>query len=153
MGFSTIDDPPPLSINITSDAAVCASSALPNRVRRVNGFGIGRGMSAAKIAKAAHLRGGLDRTGHDAFERRLADLLRQGLDHRVSGLADRDNQHARIRLQVVKIFADPQHSALTMHVPRKCPGNGSLGQRVTKDFAGGVAHLAKLRFAVGIGHW
>ena len=28
MGFSTIDDPPPLIINITSDAAVCASSAL-----------------------------------------------------------------------------------------------------------------------------
>jgi hypothetical protein len=38
-----------------------------------------------------------------------------------------------------------------MHVPRKCLGNRGLGQRVTKNVASGIAHLAKLRFAVG-GH-
>src|ERR1039458_235681 len=36
-----------------------------------------------------------------------------------------------------------------MHVPRKCLGNRRLGERVTKDLASGVAHLAKLAFLVG----
>src|SRR5258706_15392079 len=39
-----------------------------------------------------------------------------------------------------------------MHMPRECPGDRSFGQRMTKDFAGGIAHLAKLQFTVGIEH-
>ena len=79
--------------------------------------------------------------------------MRQRFNHRVPSFADRDHKHARIGVQFVKIFADAQHSALTMHVPRKCLGDRSLGQRVTKDLARSLAHMAKLRFAFVIcGH-
>src|SRR5271168_3094365 len=109
-------------------------------------------MSSAKIAKAAYLRGRLDRTGYDAFERRLADLLGQGFGHRVSGLADGDHQDARIGLQIVKIFADAQHAALAVHMPGECFGDRSLGQRVAEDLASSVAHFVELRFALGVRH-
>src|SRR5271155_3367748 len=121
--------------------------------RRADGFGVWRRMSAAKIAENAHLRRGLNRTRHNAFHRRLADLLRESLDHRVSSLADGNHQDARIRIEMVKIFADAQHTTLTMDVFRKCLGNRGLSQRVAKDLASNVAHFAKLRFGISVrGH-
>ncbi len=114
-----------------------------NSARRVNGFSIGCGMSAAKITEAAHLRRRLDRTRHNTLERSRADLLCQRLHHRMSGFADGNHQHARIRMQIVKVLADAQHPALTIHMPRKCLGNRSLGQRVAKDFPGRITHLLR----------
>src|SRR5258708_39488813 len=104
-------------------------------------------MSAAKVAKAAHLRRWLDRTGYDAFERGT-HLPGQCFNHRVSGLADGDNQCARVRLQVVKIFADAQESALAMHMPAEGFGNRSLVQCELKNLARSLSHLAKLHFTV-----
>ena len=118
----------------------------------MNGFSIGRRMSATKIAKTAHLRRRLDRTGHNTFNRRLAHLLRERLNHRVSGLADGDHQDARISLQIIKIFADAQQPALAMHMPRKTPGNRSFLQRVKKNLPRRVAHLAEQRITIGIKH-
>src|SRR5712675_2088108 len=105
-------------------------------------------MPAAKIAEAAHLCRWLDRTGNDPFER-SAHLPGQGFNHRVSCFADGYNQCARIRLQIVKIFADAQQSALAMHMPVEGFGNRSLVQCELKNLARSLSHLAKLGFMIG----
>ena len=55
MGFSTIEDPPPLSMKITSDAPVLRIKGFQHGLGRANGFLVGYGMATAKIAKAPHL--------------------------------------------------------------------------------------------------
>src|SRR5579864_5815085 len=110
-------------------------------------------MSAPKIAEAMHLGRGFDRTRYDSLERRRAHLLCQRLDHRVPGFADGNRQHARVRLQIVKILADAQYSTLAMQVAREGSGDGRLSQRAEKDFARGVAHLLEWSLAfAGCGH-
>jgi len=93
-----------------------------------------------------NLRGWLHRTRHQAFQR-CSDLMGQGLDHGVSSLAQSDDQHARIRVQVVEIVADAQNSSFTVHMARKAFSNRRLGQRVLEDCACGLAHLAGIRHA------
>src|SRR5271165_444700 len=109
-------------------------------------------MSAVKVTEATHLCRRLDRTRHNAFQRRFSDLLLEGFRHRVSGLADGDHQDARIRIQMVKIFTNAQYPTLTMHVPLKRLKNRGFGQSVTKDFASRITHSMKLRFGIGVSH-
>src|ERR1700674_1872777 len=108
-------------------------------------------MAAAKIPKAANLSGRLHRTGHDSFQRG-SDLRGQGLDHRMSSLAQRHDEYVRIRVQVIKILADAQNSPLAMHVPRKTFNNRGLSEHVLENFAHGITHAAKLEFAIGVTH-
>jgi hypothetical protein len=77
-------------------------------------------MAPAEVTEAANLGPGLYRTGDDSLQR-TADLMRQSFDHGVSRFAERDNQHLRIRMQVVKIFTDSQQPAFAMHMPGKTP--------------------------------
>jgi hypothetical protein len=100
-------------------------------------------MSAAKITKPAYLRGRLDRIRHNALERGLTHLLPERLHHRMSGLPDGDYYDPRIRLEIVKILADAQHSTLTMHMPRKPRCDRSFSQRAKKNLTGGIPHLKK----------
>ena len=67
--------------------------------------------------------------------------------------ANRNDVDIRTSLQVVKIFTDAQHSALTMQVLCKCLSDGSLRKGILEDFARGLTHAAKLTFAInGSGH-
>ena len=91
-------------------------------------------MPAAKILEAMNQRLGLDRTGHNAFERG-SDLCGKCLDHRVSGLAERDDEHAGMSVQIVEIVADTQDAALAMHVPRKALRDRGFRQRLLEDVA------------------
>ncbi len=119
--------------------------------RRLDRLRVGRRVPSAKIAEAVNLRCGLNGTGHDPFERR-SHLFRQRFHHRVSGLAQRRHEHARIRVQVEQIFAHAQHSAIAVHMPGKRPRNRGLGQGRTEDPARTLAHVSKAGVVLGVGH-
>src|ERR1700688_4229553 len=55
-------------------------------------------------------------------------------------------------MQVVKILADSQNSALAMHVTRKASDDRSLRQSMLKTAPRCVSHMAELRFAIGVKH-
>src|SRR5450755_4575094 len=55
-------------------------------------------------------------------------------------------------MQVVKILADSQNSALAMHVTRKASDDRSLRQSMLKNAPRCVSHMAELRFAIGVKH-
>src|SRR6202521_2612181 len=93
-----------------------------------------------------------NRTRHDPFQRGHAHLLSQRLDHGMSGLADGNYYDPRISLQIVEILANAQNPALTVHMSGKSRGDRRLGQRVEKNLTGGLADVAKLRFAIVIRH-
>src|SRR5579859_581446 len=108
-------------------------------------------MPTVKIAEAANLRCRLHRTRHNPLDGR-PELLAEGFDHGVASLAQRDDAHLRIRVQVVKVFAHAQDAALAMHVSSESLFDGSLIQRMLKDGARRVTHLSELRFSRWIGH-
>jgi hypothetical protein len=54
-GFSTMDEPPPEIIKMTSDAASSAVERFEDGLGGADGFGGWSGMSSAKIAEAANL--------------------------------------------------------------------------------------------------
>ena len=55
-------------------------------------------------------------------------------------------------MQVVKILADSQNSALAMQVTRKASDDRSLRQSMLKNAPRCVSHMAELRFAIGVKH-
>src|ERR1700693_2065031 len=55
-------------------------------------------------------------------------------------------------MQVVKILADSQNSALAMYVTRKASNDRSLRQSMLKNAPRCVSHMAELRFAIGVKH-
>src|ERR1700722_15097306 len=55
-------------------------------------------------------------------------------------------------MQVVKILADSQNSALATHVTRKASDDRSLRQSMLKNAPRSVSHMAELRFAIGVKH-
>src|SRR5580704_1067722 len=55
-------------------------------------------------------------------------------------------------MQVVKILADSQNSALAMQVTRKASDDRSLRQSMLKNAPRRVSHMAELRFAIGVKH-
>jgi hypothetical protein len=59
----------------------------------------------------------------------------------MSGFADGYYDDPRIRLEIVEIFTNPQHTALAVHMLGKSFGDGSLGQRETENLVRGVAHF------------
>jgi hypothetical protein len=97
-------------------------------------------MPAEKIAETAGLRNRLDGTGHDAFET-IAGLHLQRVDHRVRGLPDGNHQHAAVRVEIMKVFTNPQHSAITVNVPLKGPINTGFRKRMLEKLARGNAHV------------
>ncbi len=151
MGCSTIDRPPPLSMNTTSDAAVCVSSALRMAFAARMDSAVGVGCPPRKYRKPRICRWTTNRTGLAIPPDEDSPTCCQGFGHRMSGNADGDHQDARVGLQIV-VLADAQHAALAVHVTRKRSCNRGLGQRVAEDLASGVAHCVELRFAIGIKH-
>src|SRR5437016_13460742 len=96
-------------------------------------------MSTTKVAEAMHLRRRIHRGGNDALKP-AAYLRLQGLDQRVSRFADRDHQDAPVRVEIVKVLADPQDAAFAVHVASEGLGDGSLLEGVLENLAGSVAH-------------
>src|SRR5579862_1512238 len=113
-------------------------------------------MSAEEITKSAKLSGRSHARSHDSGQRilraRLTDLPRQSFGHRVSGFAERNDEHPRIRVEIKKIFANPQNSPLAVHVATKGTLDRSLRQSLPKYFPCCIAHLASLGMDRGVSH-
>ena len=60
---------------------------------------------------------------------------------RVSSFADRHNEHPRVRVQVVQIFADAQHAVVVLDIALKRGRHAALSQRVQKDLARQRPHI------------
>ena len=76
-------------------------------------------MSAVKIAEPANVEFRFNWARNDAFESFSCLLVQRG-QHRMRSFANRDHKHATVRIQVIKVFADPQHAAFTRNVPGEC---------------------------------
>ena len=105
-------------------------------------------MASAKVAKTPNLRNRIDRTGHDAFEA-IARLHFKRIDHGMRRFADGDHQHALVRIEVMQVLADAQHSAIAIHMTLKCPVDAGFLEGMLKQVAGGDPHVQRKLFAVG----
>src|ERR1700682_3287769 len=97
-------------------------------------------MSAAKIAKSANLRRGIDRTADNAFKA-ASSLHFQRIEQTVRRFADRDDRDAAKGIEIVEILADAQHSALTIHVSLKGFIDAGFGESVLEELPGSNAHI------------
>src|SRR5213592_3398391 len=104
-------------------------------------------MSAAKIAKSANLRRGIDRTAVDAFKA-ASSLHFQRIQQSVCSFADRDDRNIAKGIEIVEILADAQHSALTIHISLEGFINAGFGESVLVKLAGGDTHLEGCALAV-----
>src|SRR5438132_8111872 len=103
-------------------------------------FGIGHGMSAVKVAKAADVKLGFDGTGDDAFEA-LSHLLMQSGKHGVGAFADRDYEHAAVGIQVVQVLANAENSTLGVHLPGEGLADARFPESVCEDVASDFLHV------------
>jgi hypothetical protein len=111
-------------------------------------------MSSVKISEPAELRARIGTSGDDPFEA-IACLHFKGAQHAVSGLTHRDNEGPSECIEVIKVFADAQDTAVALNVPFKCAVDGRLGQSAIKQVACGGAHVQKEGVAIGrekLGH-
>ena len=109
MGFSTIDDPPPLIRKITSAEAGCASSDSQNRTRSVNRIPHSASDVRRENTETRELASQAQPNWRQFLRANLPDLGGQRFDHGVSRLAQRHHQHTRIRVQDRKDLAHPQN--------------------------------------------
>src|SRR5580704_12267105 len=96
-------------------------------------------MPAPKVAKAMHLATGVDRGRNNSLQP-AAHLRFKRLDQRVPGLADGNDKHAAIGVEVVEVITNPKNSALAVDMAGKRFRDRHFAQGVLEDFAGGVAH-------------
>src|SRR6202166_5280603 len=105
-------------------------------------------MSAPKIPKAADLdmACGFDRRGDDAFKA-AANLGFKCAGHGVGRLSHGDNEDATIRVEIMKIFADPQEAALAVHIASEGAFDGGALERGGENFACNTAHVPEILIA------
>ncbi len=97
-------------------------------------------MPSAKITEASQLRSRVDRTGDDAFEA-VSRLHFERIHHGVRRFADGDHEHAIVRIEIVQVFADAEHSAIAIHVTLKRPVDAGFGESVLEQMARGDPHV------------
>ena len=105
-------------------------------------------MASAIVAKAPNLRNWIDRTGHDALEA-IARLHFERIDHGMRGFADGDHEHAAIRIQVMQVFANAEHSAIAIHMALKCPVDAGFAERMLKQMTRSDPHVQGKLLAIG----
>src|SRR5438270_2798498 len=98
-------------------------------------------MASAEISESVHLRTGIYRAGNNSFHR--TDLVNKSVEHRVRCFANRNNQLPAVRLRVVKVFADPQHPALTTDMPLKRLSDVCVPQRAQEQLPGDRPHRCR----------
>ena len=59
-------------------------------------------------------------------------------------LADRNHEHARVGIEIVQVLADPEYTALAMHMLRESLLDGGVLQRRDKNVARRFSHAKKL---------
>ena len=74
-------------------SCILCVQCLQDRAGRGHRLGVGLGMSSMKISETAHLRGGPDRTRHNALDHAFSHSLNQLPGHGMAGLADRNREH------------------------------------------------------------
>src|SRR5579884_4464790 len=97
-------------------------------------------MAAEEVTKPGQLRRRVHHANHDPLQA-ARDTSVQGLEHRVRGLTERDDEHVAIRTEVIKVLGNAQHAALALHVSREGTGDAGFRERLLKNFPGGGAHL------------
>ena len=101
-----------------------------------------------KVSEAARLRIRPHGTGDDALEI-TSGLNFQRVDHGVRSLADRDHEHAAVRMKIVKVFADPEHATFTANMPLESPINAGFTEGVFEKMPRRYSHLDSESFAIG----
>jgi hypothetical protein len=64
------------------------------------------------------------------------------------GFADGNYQNPAVGIEIMQIFADPEHAALTIHMPLECSINAGFRERVLKEMARGNTHVEDEIFAM-----
>ena len=60
-----------------------------------------------------------------------------------------DHQHAIIGIEVVQVFADAEHAAITIHMSLKCPVDAGFRKRMLEKMPRGNAHIQSKLVAIG----
>src|SRR6266576_5019451 len=100
-------------------------------------------MPSLKISEAANLVRGRDRRCNNALET-AAHLGFKGCRHGMSCLADGNHQYARVRIEIVQVFANAQHSTFATHVKGERAFDRGVLERGGEDFARNITHLPEL---------
>ncbi len=66
-------------------------------------------------------------------------------EHSVRRFADRNDEHASVRIQVAEIFTNSEYTAFAMHLPRECLSDAGFAKRVIEDVAGDFFHFSLSR--------
>ena len=132
--------------NYQRSSILCARR-LQYRLCRANRFCIRRRMPAVIIAESSRLRSWLHRTGNNALEI-VPSLNFQRVHHGVRRFANGDHQHAVVRVEIVKVFADPQHTAFAGNMALEGAINAGFSQRTRENISRLNSHLNGDPFAI-----